>query len=267
MKSARKQQIAFERRQQASFYDDPSFWSLIAANLIAIVWAVVDDWPLSLLVAIYWCQSLIIGFFWFLKICELKDYKVPGREDISMEEAFGDRSHTAAAFIFLYLICHLTFAIEMFDPKLALENLRSILIMAGIFFVSNCLSFSKTSTWISSERPTQDIVSFPFVRIIPMFVPLMVAGTGLGQRTPLVVFLILKTLVDTTMHAVEHHHFGDRSHSERTFKDFERRRRNEMPECEVCGRRISKPDTPWVIKEHVVCEACYNKIEREKRNT
>ncbi|GAH74872.1 unnamed protein product, partial [marine sediment metagenome] len=83
----------------------------------------------------------------------------------------------------------------------------------------------------------------------------------------LVVFLILKTLVDTTMHAVEHHHFSDRSHSERTFKDFERRRRNEMPECEVCGRRISKPDTPWVIKEHVVCEACYNKIEREKRNT
>jgi hypothetical protein len=250
----------FEAREQVSFYADPSFWSLIAANVIAVVWAVIDDWSLLVLIPIYWFQSLVIGLFWFLKICELKDFQVPGREDLSMEEAFRFRTNTAVAFMLAYLIFHAIPGALLLDPKLTSENMRSILIMAGIFFISHCLSFSKTSTWISAERPTQDIVSFPFVRIIPMYVPLMVAATGLGQKAPLVVFLVLKTWVDVAMHAVEHRHFSDRSHGEKTFKDFERRKRNEIPECEVCGREIEKHETPWVVKEHVVCQACHNRI-------
>jgi hypothetical protein len=256
-----------EAREQASFYADPSFWSLIAANVIAVVWAVIDDWPLPVLIPIYWCQSIVIGFFWFLKICELTDFQVPGREDLSMEEAFRFRTLTAVAFMFFYFFFLSIPGALLLNPKLTSENRWSILIMAGIFFISHCLSFSKTSTWIRAERPTQDIVFFPFVRIIPMYVPLMLAATELGQKAPLVVFLVLKTWVDVAMHAVEHHHFGDRSHGEKTFKDFERRKGNETPECEVCGREIEKRETPWVVKEHVVCEACHNRIEREKKNT
>ncbi len=256
----------FEVREQSSFYDDPSFWSIIAANVIAVVWAVIDDWSLLVLIPIYWFQSLVIGFFWFLKICNLKDFQVPGREDLSMEEAFSIRSQTAAVFMFFYLL-FLGIPGMVMLTGLTSENRWSILIMAGVFFISHSLSFSKTSTWISAKRPDHDIVFFPFVRIIPMYVPLMVAATGLGQKAPLVVFLVLKTWIDAAMHAVEHRHFSDWSHGEKTFKDFERRKRNEIPECEVCGREIGNRETPWVVKEHVVCEACYNRIEREKKNT
>jgi len=257
----------FEVRKQVSFHADPSFWSLIAANVIAVVWAVIDDWSLLVLMPIYLFQSLVIGFFWFLKICNLKDFKVPGRENLSMEEAFRFRTDTAVAFMLAYLFFLVIPGAVLLDPRLTSENLRSILIMAGIFFISHCLSFSKTSTWISAKRPTQDIVFFPFVRIIPMYVPLMVAATRLGQWVPLVVFLVLKTSADVAMHAVEHRHFSDWSHGEKTFKDFERRKRNQIPECEVCGQKIKERETPWVVKEHVVCEACYNRIEREKKNT
>ncbi len=257
----------FEVRKQVSFYDDLSFWSLIAANVIAVVWAVIDDWSLLVLIPVYLFQSLVIGFFWFLKICNLKDFKVTGRENLSMEEAFRFRTDTAVAFMLAYLSFLVIPGAVLLDPRVTSENLRSILIMAGIFFISHCLSFSKTSTWISAKRPTQEIVCFPFVRIIPMYVPLMVGVTRLGQWAPLVVFLVLKTCADVAMHVVEHRHFSDRSHGEKTFKDFERRKRTEIPECEVCGRKIKKRETPWVVKEHVVCEACYNRIEREKKNT
>ena len=256
----------FEMGKRIFFYADPSFWSLIAANVIAVVWAVIDDWPLLVLIPVYWFQSLVIGFFWFLKICNLKDFQVHGREDLSMEEAFSIRSQTAAVFMFVYLV-FLVIPGMVLLSKLTSENLWSILIMAGIFFISHCLSFSKTSTWISAKRPTQEIVCFPFIRIIPMYVPLMVAATRIGQWVPLVVFLVLKTSADVAMHVVEHRHFSDWSHGEKTFKDFERRKRNKMLECEVCGRKIKDRETPWIVKEHVVCEACSNMIEREKKNT
>ena len=57
-----------------TFLYDPSLWSLGLSNLIVLFWALVDNWHPLKLVLIYLGQSLIIGFFWFIKMLAAKDY-------------------------------------------------------------------------------------------------------------------------------------------------------------------------------------------------
>lgn len=42
--------------------------SLIAANLITIILAVLGNWDLATVMFIYWAQSIIIGFFTVMNI-------------------------------------------------------------------------------------------------------------------------------------------------------------------------------------------------------
>ena len=55
---------------------DHSTLFLIISNIVMIIFALVENWDLLTIMFIYWCQSLIIGFFTFLKMLTLKDFSV-----------------------------------------------------------------------------------------------------------------------------------------------------------------------------------------------
>ena len=247
------------------FCSDRSLWSLISWNLLTIAWAVIARWSLGSLVAVYWCQSLILGLFWFLRIIILPDFYVPEQQDLSMEEAFQTKSTAAAGFIVIYGILHV-FAGFVLYRWLGPVRMGGILIVAGIFFLSQCFTFSRTAAWVSGDRPTSSIVFFPYIRVLPMFAPLIVmAKVDLTRQMLLVVFLLAKTAVDAAMHIVESSHFGQSSYLERTFRDYERRQGAEK--CQFCGRIIARFETPGVVKQHIVCRECWKKIEKEKNPT
>lgn len=247
------------RGPEKAFYYDWSFWSLIIWNLVAIVWAVAADWSFKLLIAVYLFQSLIIGLFWFLRVCSLKDFYVQAREDLSMEETFRARANTAIIFLFTYSLFHL-FGL-LFVGEMILSGRWPLLVMAVSFFVSQWSSLSKRPVWISDERPTLEIIFFPWVRILPMFVPLLFLGTRFGEKLPLAVFLLAKTFVDAGMHAFEYNRFGDTSHPERLFTDHMAKA---SEKCELCQRRIDSSGAGWVIKDRVFCKECYDKIQYAK---
>ena len=75
---------------------------------------------------------------------------------------------------------------------------------------------------------------------------------------------VAKTVADVTMHAIQYCCFGDGSYPEKTFLDYEAV--ESAPEkCEFCNRTIRDSETPYVIKEHVVCRQCYESIQKEKQ--
>ena len=53
---------------------DSSATSLIAANLITIVFAIYEGWNLQELMVIYWSQSVIIGYFSIRRMLDLKQH-------------------------------------------------------------------------------------------------------------------------------------------------------------------------------------------------
>lgn len=246
------------------FGRDISLWSLMFWNLVAIAWAVMARWSLAAVMAVYWCQSLILGFFWFLRIAILSDFYDPQSKDMSMEEAVDAKTGAAVLFIVTYVIIHV-FAGFLLYERLGPVRAPGVLIVAGIFFVSQCLTFSRTATWISGDRPTSSIVVFPYIRVIPMFVPLLVmAGTHTIETAPLVMFLLAKALADGIMHVIERSHFGESSYLERTFRDFERKEGKGTSECDFCGRAIEEFENVRHIKDHVVCLVCWKAIQKEK---
>jgi hypothetical protein len=247
------------------FGRDISLWSLILWNLLTIAWAVIARWSLGSLLMVYWCQSLILGFFWFLRIIILPDFYVPQQQEhLSMEEAFQDKATASAVFIAIYAILHV-FAGFVLYQRLGPVRTGGILIVAGIFFVSQCFTLSRTVTWISGERPTSNIVLFPYIRVIPMFVPLIVmAATHTIETAPLIMFLLAKALADGIMHVVERSHFGDSSQPERTLRDYERKEAKGTDGCDFCGRVVEESEPVRHIKDHVVCLQCWQAIQGEK---
>ena len=239
------------------------------------------NWSLTSVIWIYWCQSLIIGLFWFFRIVELKDFDAQGAttqntlamwglddcgaKGSKMEEAFETRSQLAAGHIFLYVSIHLGFIfwIRSLGSESSPTDFRAIAIGAFLFFISQCLAYPQTSRWIARSRPTATIIGFPFIRTLPIYLMMVVTGLYATAST-LLILLVAKAFVDVVMYVVEYSCFGDSSHPEKTFLDYE------PPEpkhekCEFCGKVIEDWETPWVIKEHIVCEQCYRSIQKEKQ--
>lgn len=74
-----------------------------------------------------------------------------------------------------------------------------------IFFVDHFFSFRHNKE--RDKKKLQNIgrlMFFPYARILPMHLIIIVFGVISSGKFPLVVFLALKTLADLVMHAVEH---------------------------------------------------------------
>ena len=95
----------------ASMLWDPSALSLLASNLIVMFFALTQGWSLITLMLVYWCQSVIIGLFNFLKMITMKNWesgelRINGRKADSSE---GTKWFVAIFFAFHYGLFHLVY--------------------------------------------------------------------------------------------------------------------------------------------------------------
>jgi len=88
---------------------DPSALSLIISNLVIILLAVVQKWDISVLMWIYWCQSVIIGFSNFARILSLQEFSTKGFRINKKPVAPTKQTQVKTAFFFLihYGVLHL----------------------------------------------------------------------------------------------------------------------------------------------------------------
>lgn len=183
-----------------------SIISLLLSNLVVIFLAIVQRWDVSTVLWVYWMQSIIIGFFQFLRILSLKkfsteNFTINNKPTLPTSQT---KVFTAFFFAFHYSFFHFIYAIFLFNlfTNKALDF--TYLFLGGLIFFLNH-TFSYVHNKIIDEQKTQNIGQLmfsPYARIVPMHL-IIIFGAILGQST-LIVFLLLKTLIDLLMHTIKH---------------------------------------------------------------
>ena len=188
------------------FFLDFSSISLLASNLIIIILAVIQKWEVSTVLWVYWMQSVIIGFFQFLRILSLKKFSTENFtiNNQPVSPTIQTKISTAFFFIFHYVFFHFIYAIFLFIlfTKQTLD-FANLLTGGLIFFLNHVFSFYHNKTLDQQKIQNIGWLMFaPYVRIVPMHL-IIIFGVILGQST-LIVFLLLKTFIDLLMHSLKH---------------------------------------------------------------
>ena len=196
-------------------YKDPATFALIFSNILTIGLAILFNWSFITIIWSYWLQSVIIGFFNFIKILTLKDFstsgfKINGR-NVSPSALI--KIFTAFFFAFHYGGFHLAYAFFLGYFTVFLNttsiSITCVLLAGVVFFVNHLFSFLYYRNKQPTKKPNIGQVMFtPYARIIPMHLTIMFGGifliAGDSHTLVLVFFLILKTVADIIMHRIEH---------------------------------------------------------------
>lgn len=204
---------------------DPSLFSLVLSNLLAIPLALIFNWNIMIILWAYWSQSVTIGFFNFLRIRSLKQplIKKPkiGEKQFMFNNVFMALFFAVhyGAFHFVYAVFLMTFATwglgANVTPIFSVigrpqpTNTIYVLLMAGIFFTNHLFSFIYNRKQDEKKQNIKRLFFFPYARIIPMHVTIIfgfgfLSIIGWNVGFVLVLFLFLKTIADAVMHVIEH---------------------------------------------------------------
>ena len=184
-----------------------SFISLLISNVAVIILAVIEKWDAATILWVYWMQSVIIGFFQFVRILSLKKFST---EKFTVNNqpvlpTVQTKKTVAVFFAFHYGFFHFIYAIFLFNIFKISQPVDGMFFFLGssMFFLNHFFSYRHNR--IIDELKIQNIgqIMFaPYVRIVPMHV-IIIFGFFLGQST-LIVFLLLKTIADLFLHTVKH---------------------------------------------------------------
>lgn len=189
---------------------DPPLIALLLANGITLVLATVQQWELGTVLLVYWCQSVTIGLFTFIRILGAQSPSGEEGGAAPMRRLFlaGFFAFHYGLFHFVYISFILAFA---FFGVYGLSDLLGVLFGAGIFFVNHLVSF----LWFRARetRSPDELFIEPYYRIVPMhltiilggFATALFPGPGLDASVAMVVvFLLLKTAADVWAHQRQH---------------------------------------------------------------
>ncbi len=184
----------------------PSALSLLAVNLGVIVFAVRDEWSLATILASYLVQSVIIGLFQAKKILDLKVFSTEGFKmgGHAVEPTRATQWKVVLFFLVHYGIFHAAYA--GFILSEGTPYWPDVMLSGTAFFANHLFSYFMNRNRTGKQIPNiGSMMFFPYIRIIPMHVFIVFGFIFAGTHFALVSFLILKTLADEAMHAVEHY--------------------------------------------------------------
>ncbi|MBU7016349.1 MAG: hypothetical protein HXS44_02475 [Theionarchaea archaeon] len=188
------------------FYQDISLWILILTNSATIYFALSENWSLLTIMIVYWVQSVIIGIFNFLRIMSLKEFSTENFyiNDKQVQPTEKAKRSTAYFFVLHYGFFHLIYGLFLLMNA---KDISIFFVLSGgsIFFVDHLFSFRyNRKRDEKKKRNIGTLMFFPYARIIPMHLVIVLYGAFLSGKGPLIVFLGLKTAADAIMHIFEH---------------------------------------------------------------
>ena len=191
-----------------------SITSLLIANLLPLYGVIFWGWNVFFLMLLYWLESLIIGFFNFIKINRAEG-KALSKLDLKVNgQPLKDASAFSLSAFFLlhyglFMFVHLIFILVFFFSK--------EINLLGLFsaFVSLCLShfISYQGHFIGNREyervSADDLFMKPYPRIIIMHLTILLGGAlafSTGQSTlALGIMVFLKILADLGLHTWSHY--------------------------------------------------------------
>ena len=208
---------------------NPPLLTLVAANLITIVLAVAANWDLATVLFIYWAQSVIIGIFTVVSLLSADTESLAATLGKAQAEAGGSpvvgtgyvrfyKVVLAGFFALHYGLFHYAYygviiGGDLFGPVDL--SAPGIGISCALFFANHLYSYLYHR---GTEKRDADFVTreffTPYNRIIPMHLTiifgaiLVLAFSFLNVPSTLpvlVLFLLLKTVLDVKMHLRKHY--------------------------------------------------------------
>lgn len=191
---------------------DNSLRALIVSNVVTIVIAVIENWTLSVVLFIYWTQSVIIGVFHIRRMLDLGEFTTSGltMNGRSVEATPKSKKQIASFFSLHYGFFHfvyLVFVLTAINSDGGLPSFGWLGLIGGgsVFAVNHFFSYIQNRDLDRTGKPNLGTMLFlPYARIVPMHLIIVLGAAFGGSRVALVVFLSLKTLADAVMHTVEH---------------------------------------------------------------
>ncbi|MDD1683862.1 MAG: DUF6498-containing protein [Methanoregula sp.] len=206
----------------------PPVVSLIIANLVTILLAVIGNWDVLTVIFIFWAQSLIIGFFSAVSLL----FADTGLLAAEMGKAGAEAGRppvmgrgriwifkiaVSGFFCVHYGLFHLFYFILYFwNDSFSLAKATGTTVLVPLAFFSFHHLFSLLWSWRATPKGGQfmaDSILLPYNRIVPMHLTMffgfaitaLLSAIGFETLLPvLVVFLALKTYMDIRMHIVLH---------------------------------------------------------------
>ena len=182
---------------------------ILAANGVTVLIALVQDWPLALMLWPFWIQSVIIGWFSRKRILALKEFSVEGfKVNGRQAEATPQTQRETANFLVLhYGAFHAGYLVFLMAKSPAISGLDWLLIGAsGVgFWLGHQRSHRlNVDADTRTKRNIGALMFLPYVRIVPMHLVILSGGTGGSSAVVMLLFGGLKTAADAFMHVVEH---------------------------------------------------------------
>ena len=182
---------------------DPAFWALLFVNLLFIYEYKGDPKQCNSFIWLYWCQSVLLSVFTFFDMITLKNVNV---DNLTINGMPATPKQTKGClpifflmhygiFHFVYLI-FLTISIKIFNMDFSFFKwvLLGLAINQLIYFVQN------KSKYANTPRKIGKMFFTPYLRIIPMHLTILLPEI-IGW-TPVLTFLILKTIFDLLGHII-----------------------------------------------------------------
>ena len=189
---------------------------IVAGNIVTLIVAIALKWPASEIMWIYWWQSVFIGVANFYRMWNLTEFTTKGMtmNDRPVPETPEGARSTAMFFAVHYGIFHLVYMgfltsmtaeLDLPEPVLIDRIMAVIAILS--FFASHLFSlhYNATRDFRSKKPNLGSLMFYPYLRIIPMHMTIILGG-ALGAFS-LILFIGLKTAADAGMHAIEHQIF------------------------------------------------------------
>lgn len=189
---------------------DYSLWGIILANVLVLVIALTQDWPLAVLLWPYWIQSIVIGLYNTRRILALDEYTTDGFyiNNRPVDPTPATKLQVAGFFVLHYGIFHAVYFgfLLTITPDAGIDWYW-MAILAVAFMLSHGFShFEHIRYDLEGGTNIGNLMFMPYLRVIPMHLTIIFGMGALeGGAGALVLFTVLKTVADIAMHRVEHY--------------------------------------------------------------
>jgi hypothetical protein len=191
------------------FYSDRSLTLLLFTNLATVAGTVLQGWNITDLLWIYWGQSVIIGYYNVHRIVDLDWISID--RFIShirpIEPSCETQRCTAVYFALHYGLFHLIYGVFLLTTFRIHPGfpVAGVLLCIVAFWFTHRFSYRFNRERDRAVSNIGPLMFFPYVRIIPMNLVILLGGPIAGENTlALVLVLLLKTAVDVAVHVIEH---------------------------------------------------------------
>lgn len=185
---------------------DHEYLGLLVSNLLVLILALWQDWPVAMLIWPFWMQSVVIGALHVQRMLALRNFSTEGLKANGRpvpETEAGKRS-TAWFFAFHYGFFHVGYLVFLSSmAPVPAGEWRWVLIGGAAFAIGQVFEQRAVLARDARGRPNLGFLMFmPYLRVVPMHLAIA-AGFSQSGRVALIGFVVLKTLADLGMAAAE----------------------------------------------------------------